>query len=415
MERRSLFDMIFGSRTNTNTANQTTLKMLNGYTPYFSNFSGNSYDSDVVRAAVDAIARNAAKLKAKHIRKKPNQIQETYSQLERLLTVRPNPHMDAYTFLYKVVTQLYMKNNAFVMIDWDELGMVRAFYPLNANMVEFVESNKQIFVKFQFLGGQTITLPYTEVIHLRRFFYQNDLYGETSDQALIPTLELINTTNQGIINAVKSSAFLRGMLKFTAMLKPDDMKKQKDAFVADYLDINNNGGVVATDAKADYIPFNSDPKMIDSKSMELIEDKVYKYMGVSASIVKSDYNENQWNAFYESVIEPIALQLSLEFTSKVFTAKEQGFGNQIIFEANRLQYASNTTKITLVEKLMDRGLLTINEGREIFNMAPVPDGDKRLVSLNFVDASKQNQYQLGADAPSQSGGDANGQQDPTSN
>jgi HK97 family phage portal protein len=290
-----------------------------------------------------------------------------------------------------------IKNNAFVMIDWDKNGTVKGFYPLNASSVEFLENDKEIFVRFLFLGGQRVVLPYTDIIHLRRFFYKNDMYGETSDAALNPTLELINTTNQGIINAVKSSASLRGLLKFQSMLKPDDMKKQRDSFITDYLDVSNNGGIAATDAKADYVPLTNDPKVIDQKTMEFIDDKVFRYYGVSANIIKSTYSEEEWNAFYESVIEPIAIQLSLQFTSKLFTDREQGFGNQIIFESDRLQYASNKTKISLVETLMDRGLISINEGRSIFNMAPVEGGEKRLISLNYVDSSIQNDYQMGGE------------------
>jgi HK97 family phage portal protein len=391
-EKRSLFDRIFGRQTTPNAMQS--LRMMNEFTPTFTMLN-DAYDSDVVRSAVDAIARNAGKLKPKHIRRMNGAVTPTNSNLEYLLSVRPNPYMDGYSFLYKVVTQLYMQNNSYIFIDWSDNGQVKAFYPVNAHQVEFVEAQGQIFVKFRFLGGQQVTLPYQEIIHLRRFFYKNDLYGESSARALMPTLELINTTNEGLVNAVKSSAALRGLLKFSAMMKPEDMKKQRDAFVTDYLDISNNGGVAATDSKAEYMPLSNDPKMIDAKQMELIEDKVYKYFNVNTAIVKSDYSEQQWNAFYESVLEPIAIQLSLEFTSKVFTDREQGWGNEIMFEANRLQYASNQTKISLVQTLMDRGLMSMNEAREIFNLAPIEDGDKRIVSLNYVDASIANQYQLG--------------------
>lgn len=391
-QKRSLFDMIFKKPTQVSSSQS--LRMLNGYTPMFTTL-GDMYNSDVVRAAVDAIARNAGKLKPKHIRRMNGSVTYTDSTIEYLLSVRPNPHMDAYSFLYKVITQLYIKNNSFVYIDWNEQGQPVAFYPVNAATVEFVEAQGTIFVKFMFLGGQQITLPYANIIHLRRFFNTSDLYGESNTAALLPTLELINTTNEGIVNAVKSSANLRGLLKFTSMLSAKDMKAQRDAFVEDYLDISNNGGVAVTDSKAEYQPLSSDPKLIDAKTMELIEDKVYKYFNVNAAIVKSDYTEEQWNSFYESVIEPIAIQMSLEFTAKVFTQREQGWGNEIIFESNRLQYASNATKISLIETLMDRGLMSLNEAREIFNLAPVQDGDKRIVSLNYVDASIANQYQLG--------------------
>ena len=391
-QKRSLFEMIFGGKTRPSEKQQTLLRMLNGFNPTFSPFSGDAYDSDVVRAAVDAIARNAAKLKPKHIRVTADGVQEMKSHIERLLSVRPNPYMSAYDFLYKVVTLLYLQNNAFIFIDWDEAGaMVRGFYPIPASVVEFLEPPRgqtMPNVRFRFLGGQSVVLPYDQIAHLRRFFYRNDLFGETSDRALTPTLELISTTDQGIANAVKSSAFLRGILKFTQMLKPEDLKKQRDDFVKDYLDIANNGGVAATDAKADYIPLNSDPKMIDDKQMAQIKDKVYSYFGVNEKIVKSNYTEDEWNAFYESVIEPIAIQLSLELTAKVFTDRERGFGNAIIFEANRLQYTSTKTKLELRE-MVDRGALTPNEWREAFNMAPIEGGDKPIRRLDTAEVQTE--------------------------
>lgn len=394
-----MFEKIFGKDKAESQSQYTQLQMLNGFIPVFTSFSGDAYDSDVVRSAVDAIARNAAKLKPKHIRRVDGTIQNTGSNIEKLLQLRPNPYMDAYTFYYKVITQLFMKNNSFVFVDWDETGNARGFYPINASSVEFLEVKGQpaagVFVKFRFLGGRMVTLPYEDLIHLRRFFYQNDLYGETSDKALTPTLELINTTNQGIANAVKSSAFLRGLLKFTSMLKREDMNKQRDEFVQDYMNINNNGGIAATDSKAEYVDLKTEPKMVDAKQMDLIEKKVHKYFGINEKIVMSTYNEQEWNAFYESVIEPLAIQMSLEFTAKVFSNREKGRGNEIIYEANRLQYASNQTKLSIVTLLMDRGMMSQNEGLEVFNLPPIEGGDKRILSLNFVDAAKANQYQLG--------------------
>ena len=386
-EKRSLFQMIFGRRPEPKA--QTQLRMLNGYVPIFTTFSGDAYDSDVVRSAVDAIARNAAKLKAKHVRRINGRVQETGSEIERLLSQRPNPHMDAYTFLYKVVTQLYLQNNAFVFIDVDRVSRkVRGFYPVNAATTEFLEYQGGVYVQFHFMGGQKVVLPYEDIIHLRRFFYRNDLYGEPSDRALNPTLQLIRTTDEGIANAVKSSAFLRGILKFTTMLKPDDMKAQRDAFVKDYLDITNNGGVAATDAKAEYVPLNNEPKMVNAAQMKMIQDKVYNYFGVNEKIIQSSYTEDEWNAFYESTIEPLAIQMSLEFTSKLFTENERVRGNEIIFEANRLQYASMTTKLNLMQ-MVDRGAMTPNEWRAAMNLAPIEGGDEPIRRLDTAPVNVQ--------------------------
>ncbi len=395
-ERRSFFEMIFGKRRPT-PGEMTRLKLLNGYMPTFVSFGGEAYNSDVVRAAVDAIARNAAKLKPQHIRRINGDIITQNSRVQQLLQVRPNPYMDAYTFYYKVITQLFMKNNSFVFIDIDPItATIRGFYPINAADVELLEARGEIFLRFHFLGGDKVTLPYTDMIHLRRFFYKHDFYGESNDTALNPTLELINTTNQGIINAIKSSAVLRGLLKFTqTMLKPEDIKKERDRFVQEYMSIENNGGIGAIDAKADFIPLESKPQTVDKDQMAHIKQSVYDYFGINEAIVTSKYSEDEWNAFYESVIEPLAVQMSLEFTSKIFTDREQGFGNEIIFESNRLQYASNTTKTTLISNLMQFGVLTVNEAREILNMAPVEGGDVRLQSLNFINAVRADQYQLG--------------------
>jgi phage portal protein BeeE len=153
--------------------------------------------------------------------------------------------------------------------------------------------------------------------------------------------------------------------------------------------------VAALDSKSDYIPLNNTPTVINYAQMQELRNNVYRYFGVNEDIVMSKYTEAQWNAFYESVIEPIAIQLSLEYTAKLFTDRERGFGSEVVFEANRLQYASVASKLAVIEKLGDRGLLTLNEARDIFNLPALEDGDKRLVSLNYVNADKADQYQLG--------------------
>ncbi|SHJ52115.1 phage portal protein, partial [Clostridium magnum] len=244
-ERRSLFSMIFGNnKPRQPTGQATQLKMMNGYMPIFSQFGNEAYASDVVRAAVDAIARNAAKLQPKHMRRnfKDGTVSLVDDNLQYLLSVQPNPFMNAYMFRYKVITQLYMQNNAFIYIRLDSKGNIKGFYPINASNTEFLEYNGEIFARFTFMGGDYITVPYVQLIHLRRFFYKDDIFGETNDYALYPTLELIHTTDQGIVNAIKTSAFIRGILKFTQILKRQDKKDRTKDFMDDYMNINNNGG-----------------------------------------------------------------------------------------------------------------------------------------------------------------------------
>lgn len=253
LERRSLFDRLLG-RYDIPKRDLTRLQMMNGYTPQFTSFGDDAYSSDIVRATINAIATNAAKLKPKHIRRIGGAVETVSSKVEYLLSVRPNQYMSAFDFYYKVITQLYTKNNSFILIQTEGFDVV-GFYPIQSSQVELLEAKEEMFARFRFTNGKVLTVPYSQVIHLRRFFNENDMYGESNSRALLPTLELLNTTNEGIINAVKSSAYLRGLLKFSqAMLKPEDIKKQTDQFVSDYMSISNNGGVAGIDAKADYIP-----------------------------------------------------------------------------------------------------------------------------------------------------------------
>lgn len=379
MQKPSVWNKLFGGITDT-VRNFTYLQMMKGFVPVFSSFGKDAYTSDVVRSTVHAIATNAAKLKPRHIRRSESGIEPGVSKIGRLLSLRPNPHMNAYDFYYKIVTQLLLRNNAFILIQYRGTKLT-GFYPILANSVEALEFDGDTYLRFNFNNGKKLTVPYESVVHIRRFFYESDLFGESNDLALLPTLELINTTNQGISNAVKSSADLRGLLKYGTTLRPEDLKKNRDEFVKDYMDINNNGGVAAIDSKADYQELKSNPKMINATQQKYIDEKVYKYFGVNENIVMSKYNEDEWNAFYESTIEPIAIQLSLEFTSKLFTDNELAHGNEIIFEANRLQYASAKTKLNLMQ-MVDRGAMTPNQWREVMNMGAIEGGDKPVRRLD---------------------------------
>jgi HK97 family phage portal protein len=398
-QRRSLFNILFGPKPAAPPGTATQLRMLNGYSPVFTAFGQEAYDSDDVRAAVDAVARNVAKLHPKHVRKDAKgNITAVSDNLQYLLDTRPNPYMDTYTFLYKVTTQLLMQNNAFIFVQYDGAGNVTGMYPIPFSNIQLIESGGTVYAKFSFTGGDNVTIEYTELIHLRRFFYRNDIYGEPNMQALGLTLDTISTADQGVANAVKSSNALRGILKSSNTLKENDLKSRKDRFVRDYMTISEGtSGVAALDNTMEYKELTSDPQQVNAITMKFLTDKVYRYFGVSEPIISSSFTEDQWNAFYESTIEPIAIQMSLQFTATLFSTREQQFGNQIIFEANRLEYASASTKINMARNVFPTGLFTYNEMRQMFNMAPLdgPDGDKRIVSLNFIDAKKANQYQVG--------------------
>jgi HK97 family phage portal protein len=386
-----LFERIFRKQSRSSSASA----LLNEMAGSFTSYSGDAYANDTFRAAVDAIARNCGKLKGSHVIKYEDHSKMAGDcKLNRLLQIRPNAYMTAYDFLYKFITHYFLYNNSFALLERDQRGNVLAIYPITANNVEMLSDELgNLYCHFYFTSGKQAVLPYSDLIHLRRDFNNNDLLGD-DNSALVPALELAHTQNEGIINGIKAGANIRGILSFDQILAPGKLKEEKEAFITDYLQISNDGGVVATDKKMTYTPIESKPVLLNADQAAAIENKIFSYLGVTKEIVNSSYTEDQFAAFYESVVEPIAVALGMEFTSKIFNDREQAFGNQIIFESGRMQFTSNGTKVNLIKEIMPLGLLTINQALEILNLPGVPDGDKRLQSLNYVDAEHATEYQM---------------------
>ena len=370
------------------------VEVMNGGPAIFTQFSGNAYESDIYRSAVDSIARNVAKLKPVHVVTIDRNRKDGDNSLNRILQVRPNPYMTSYDMIYKIVTHYYLYNNAFAYLQKDENGKLTGIYPLSpVNMEYLTDLTGELYCRFFFIGDKQVTLPFRDVFTIRRFYNSNDLLGD-KNTAILNTLDLAHTQNEGIANSIKSSATIKGLLKYNQILSPENLKKEKEEFIKDYLSISNNGGIAALDSKMDYVPLEIKGTVIDSDQLLAIKQKIYDYLGVSEKIVNSTYNEDEWSAFYESVIEALGVQISLELTDKIFTQREQAFGNSIIMEANRLQFASNTTKVNMLKELMPLGLFTVNQALEILNLPSVEDGDRRVQTLNVVNTKIVDEYQM---------------------
>lgn len=358
----------------------------------FSSWNKNAYESDIYRSAVDSIARHIAKLTLLH--RVGGKDGDTH--LSYLLTKRPNEYISMYDLLYKTATLYFTTNNAFVYISRDKAGEVEALYPINAASIEFgTDTKNKMLVKFTFQDGSNVYLPYADLIHLRRNFNDNQLLGE-NNTPIDYLLEVANKQNEGIVRSVDLGANIRGVLKLTSIANDEALAQKTEAFKRDYLQLNNNGGVVTIDSKSEYTPIDSKPVPVDEEQIKVIEDKVYSYLGISRNIVTANYTEDEFSAFYESIIEPFSIQLSQEATSKVFTQMEQLAENEIVLDNAALQFRSNETKLKYIGALVPSGLITVNQALNILNL-PLLDGEegsKRLQTLNYVDAEKANEYQL---------------------
>lgn len=390
-----IFQNLFKSVKNDQNKTYTQFQEIGTYKSYFGSFGNNIYMSDDVRSCIRALSEHTSKANPRC----------TDKNVYNLLSLRPNKFMNGKDFLAKTRNLLEIYNTAFIFIDRDQRGHTVALYPIPYQTFEAVQYKGDLYVQFQFagVGVQKLTVPWADLAVLRKDYLMSDIAGE-SNAPLLGTLEIQRTLDQGLQNAVKSTSNLRGILKSTkGMLSPEVLKEQKDNFVRDYMNIDNSGGIASLDATQEFKEINIKPTTASAEEQKAYTDRVYRYFGVNEKIIKSNYTESDYDAFYESRIEPFLVALSLELTYKIFTERERSFGNEVWYESNRLQFASAKTKISMVA-LVDRGLMTPNEYRALFNMSPYDGGDEFVLRL---DTSKTGDTTEGGSSESEDEEDVN--------
>lgn len=383
-----LFDRIFGRKPDEPKGQYVgAYKMINGYTPVFNRFSGCIYESDLVRAAINAIAVNCGKLQVTiqgaakptlqtRLKRAPNEVQ-TWSQ-----------------FLARLATILYVHNTAFIVPTFDGYGDMVGIYSLLPDRCEVVgyKQGKEVipFLRYKFRWGETAAIELDKVGIMTRFQYRDDLFGE-GNAALIPTMDLISLQNQGITEGVKSAASYRFMARMNNFVKPEDMKKERLRFTEANFgkDADGTGVLLFPNNYTDIRQIESKPFVADADQEKLIRESVFDYFGVNEDVLQSKAYGDAWSAFYEMVIEPFAIQFSEVITKMIFTSREQAQGSRITATSNRLQYMTNKDKLEVSSQMLDRGLMTRNEIREIWNMPPVDGGDEMLVRAEYINTTER--------------------------
>lgn len=356
-------------------------KMLTGYAPVFTNAPGSVYEMELTRAAIHSFASFCSKLK-------PEIRGSAYRSLEDPLKFRPNPFMDTTKFIYRLATILSVNNTAFIVPMEDDAGSIAGYYPILPQNCEVLEVRGKPYLRYTFSNGQRTAIEFDRVGILTQFQYDDDFFG-SDNGALRPTMQLIHTHNQGIINGVKNSASIRFLAKIANMISPEDISKERKRFTEENLAADNQSGMIIYDSKfTDVKPIDSKPFTINAMQIKQINENVYQYFGTNEAILQNKYNENEWNAYFEGKIEPFALQLSLVMSNMTFTPREIAHGNEVIFTANRLQYASNQTKLEISTQLFDRGLLHRNGVMDIWSLPHVEDGDKYYIRKEYAEIDK---------------------------
>lgn len=381
-------------------------KMMNGSTPVFSQFGDNIYASDIVKNCISCVATEISKLSPRHIRTDNEGMQQTINDsITRLFRYAPNELMTTSDFLEKCVWLWYRKSNCFIYPVYEEVkgerGIYRdykGFYPLDPIEVIFLRDlSETMYIKLIFQSGYNVTLPYEDIIHWRKDYSLNEFLGGDENGLpdngpLLKVLKVNDTILQGLDKAVKASLSVRGILKINTMLDSDEQIEERERFEKKLS--TNSSAVLPMDLKGDYIPINSTPTVIENTTLEFIQNKILNNYGVSYAILSGDFNDEQYQAFYEKILEPMIISLGQAFNKTLFTSNQMSYGDEVIFYPQKLLFTNVKNKIAVADILGSRGTLTDNQLLELFGYPPFKGGNVRRVSLNFINRELADEYQM---------------------
>ena len=375
-----LFDKLFSNRPKEKGRFNGAFRMLTGYAPTFKRWGGQIYESDLVRAAINVRATHISKLKIDILgAAKPS--------LRRKLEKGPNRYQTWSQFMYRLSTILDIHNTAFIVPVWDEFGEISGLYCPLPDDVELVLYGDTPYLRYTFAWGQkaSVELEYCGI--MTKYQYRNDFFGEYNT-ALDGTMKLLDLQEQGIEEGIKSSATYRFMTKVNNFSKVEDLKKERNRFTDENFgnDAKARGILLFPNTYNDIKQIESKPFVIDAETMKLIKSNVFNYFNVNEDILEAKAYGDAWSAFYEGVVESFAIQFSEVMTRMLYTFREQGEGNKVMATANRLQYMSNNDKLNVSAQMLDRGIISINDAREIWNLPPVEGGDRRIIRGEYYDA-----------------------------
>lgn len=368
-----LLDRVFPRRQNGAVRNY--FRLLNGYTPVFRSFGGGIYESELVRAAIDAKARHISKLKVE-----PRGTAKP--KLSTQLKKAPNDWQTWTQFLYQVNTILEVKNTAFIVPILDRFGEIAGIYPICPNRWELVTvgENKEPWLRFHFSGEQVAAMELSKVGILTKFQYKSEFFGEDNG-ALKETMELLHIQRQGIEESAKNAASYRFMAKVTNFTKADDLSKERQRFDDENFQRDGGGLLLFPNTYTDIKELSARNYSVDPEQLNIIKTNVYDYFGVNEKVIQNSAKGDELDAFFNGAIEPFAIQLSEVLTKMIYSKEEQGYNNKISVTANRLQYMTTSEKVAYARDLGDRGMVLIDEVRELFNLEPLPDGAGQVAPI----------------------------------
>ena len=356
---------------------------LTAYRPVFTTWNGAIYESLIIRSSIDARARHISKLKV-----------ETYGKanpsLQSKMRLAPNQWQTWSQFMYRVSTIVDVYSNCIITPVFDDYMTITGYYPILPTRCEIIDYKGEPWLRYKFSNGQIGAVEFKKCAILTRHQLKNDFFGEPND-ALDETMKLLHIQREGVEEAVKNTSTFRFMAKLSQFAKPDDLKKEAQRFTKDNLSTESEAGgfLLFPSTYTDIKQIDVKPYTVDADQLKLIYSNVYNYFGVNEDILQNKAIGDSWSAFYEGAVEPFAIQFSETMTKAMYSERERAQGSGIIATANRLQFMSNADKLTISSTMLDRGVMSINEIRDIWNLAPVDDGDRRIIRGEYYDATNK--------------------------
>ena len=380
----SLFDKIFRPKEATKSDEAlkkgATFLELTNYRPVFTDWKGEIYENELVRAAIDARARHFSKLKV--------ELRGTAQpSLQNKMKTGPNQWQTYSQFLYRTSTILDIHNTAFIVPVFDASLVITGYYPVLPKQCSIVEYAGEPWLRYKFAHGQTAAVELRKCAVLNKFQYTDDFFGSSND-ALDETMKLIDIQNQGIEEGVKNAASYRFMAQVNNFTKADDLKNERVRFSQENLtkEAEAGGLLLFPNTYQNIQQIKTNSFEVDPEQTKLINDNVYKYFGVNEKIMKNEATSDELDAFFNGAIEPFAIQFSEAMTKAIFSEGERSRGSYLIANANRLQYMTTKEKVQMAQQMLDRGVMSINEARELFNYLPVEGGDVRTIRGEYKNA-----------------------------
>jgi hypothetical protein len=358
-------------------------QMLDGYSPVFTTYDGGVYEMELTRGCIHTFANHCSKLQ-------PKVSGADQRGIQALLDGKPNPFMLSAQFIYKAATIYEAQNTCYIVPVLDQFDRIVGYYPVVPSTTEVREQEGEPFLVYTFGNGQRMAVELSRVGVISKFLYKKDFAGE-DNSALEPTMQLLATQNQGIAEGIKNSASFRFMATVANFTKGKDLSKERKDWVTENLGPDSGGLALFPNTYSNVQQIQSAAKIVDPEQVKLIEERVYKYFGSNEDILTNKAVGDAWSAYYEGKIEPFAIQLSQAMTCMTYNQNELTRKNAIVWSANRLQYMTNADKLQVSSQMFDRGVLSLNDIMDIWNLPHVPDGDKRYIRKEYIEISQLDQ------------------------